>query len=455
MATSTSRGADLRQLRAAVAGLQDELRPVTAEVARLRQIEQPSDDDTKKLGEQRAQAAELVAKIEAAQAAVNAELDRLEDARAQAAATVPPGARQTRVRAQVIGFEVDPQASGGYRDMGDLALDVIAAGQGQGASDRLSAWHKQSRERMAQAGMTTGGDSGFMIPSVFVGGMMDLILQGESLISEVDTEPTTLPSVQMDADESTPWGSDGVQANWTGEAKTIAPSGLATQGRTVTVDGLKCLVRFSNELARDAVRLNARINRRVPEKMRWKMAEAIFRGSGVKQPYGFLNSPACIEVAKATGQSAAGIVGENVKKMFGRRLLREEPGGWRWLATPAAYEHLDSIVLGQAKEHLLSPAPPGSAVEFTLNGLPLRFSHLCEAVGTPGDIVLYNPRGYALLVQQMIEQAYSMHLYFDSNEGALRFVAYLGGQPKLAAPVVGPHDANTTYSDFIKLAARP
>lgn len=52
-----------------------------------------------------------------------------------------------------------------------------------------------------------------------------------------------------------------------------------------------------------------------------------------------------------------------------------------------------------------------------------------------------------------IDYASSMHLKFDYNQTAFRFVTYFDGQPKLKSAIT-PYKGNKTVSPFVALASR-
>jgi hypothetical protein len=66
---------------------------------------------------------------------------------------------------------------------------------------------------------------------------------------------------------------------------------------TLKLHTLATLVPVTEELLEDAPAMGAYLNRKAPEKMDFKLSDAIVRGTGVGQPLGFLNSPALVTVS--------------------------------------------------------------------------------------------------------------------------------------------------------------
>ncbi|MDT9091547.1 hypothetical protein, partial [Escherichia coli] len=80
------------------------------------------------------------------------------------------------------------------------------------------------------------------------------------------------------------------------------------------------------------------------------------------------------------------------------------------------------------------------------------FNEHSRSIGQAGDIQFVNPNGYeAFRKQNGVSFADSIHLYFDYNIRAFRWVFRIGGQPVLSKPVT-PANGNTTKSHFVALA---
>ena len=113
-----------------------------------------------------------------------------------------------------------------------------------------------------------------------------------------------------------------------------------------------------------------------------------------------------------------------------------------------AYLRTDLATMGKA--HVWVSAAPGG----TLLGRPVIFNEHSRSIGQAGDIQFVNPNGYeAFRKQNGVSFADSIHLYFDYNIRAFRWVFRIGGQPVLSKPVT-PANGNTTKSHFLALAER-
>jgi len=79
--------------------------------------------------------------------------------------------------------------------------------------------------------------------------------------------------------------------------------------------------------------------------------------------------------------------------------------------------------------------PPGGLLDKpfgTLLGRPVMVSEDCAALGTEGDIILWDPKEYLLATKTgptAMRTDVSMHVYFEQDLSAMRFVQRIGGQP--------------------------
>lgn len=339
----------------------------------------------------------------------------------------------------------DPTA--GFSNLAEFALAVRAVDhRGGGRID----------ERLQVLGAPTdfhretGSTDGYQVPPAMRDEIFELVFADEGILASVNPEPTESNAVQMNGDESTPWGSTGIQARWASEGSQFDPSRLTTDARTVLLHKLYAFVLATDELLEDAARLNSRLTRQSAQAINFKAGEAIVEGDGVGKPLGWFNSGALITVAKESGQSAATIVAANVLKMFSQ--LRNPMGAY-WLVNQNTVPQLAVMTIGD--QPIWTPPSTGlqNAPGGLLLGLPIRFSEFAETLGTKGDIQLVQPRGYYAAVKAAgIKFAASMHLYFDYDIEAFRWTFRLGGQPFLTAPVT-PNKGDTK-SDFITLATR-
>jgi HK97 family phage major capsid protein len=181
----------------------------------------------------------------------------------------------------------------------------------------------------------------------------------------------------------------------------------------------------------------------------------MIRGSGAGQPLGILNADSLVSVAKETGQAAATVVYENVLNMFAR-IHPKSLTNASWFINQEVYPQLWSMVqvIGVGGVPVfLPPGGVGSAPGGTLLGRPVVPIEYASALGTVGDIILADWSQYVLLRKGGIEQASSIHVYFDTDETAFRWVLRINGRPWRKS-VVSPYKGSLTTSPFVVLQTR-
>jgi HK97 family phage major capsid protein len=176
---------------------------------------------------------------------------------------------------------------------------------------------------------------------------------------------------------------------------------------------------------------------------------AIMRGDGVAKPKGFLNSGSLVTITKETSQAAATILQGNVLKMDARVLDEQQA---IWLVNRDAMPQVNSITAAGASGTIpvmlaTQDGFPTMAIQgpMMLLSHPIRRVEQCSTLGTIGDIILANMSGYALAYRARsdggpdgepgIQRDMSMHLEFDKNRSAFRYIIAVDGQTWLAAAI--------------------
>ena len=184
--------------------------------------------------------------------------------------------------------------------------------------------------------------------------------------------------------------------------------------------------------------------------------DAIFNGLGVGQPKGLVTSAATISVAKESGQAAATFTKQNANKMWAR-LHPASRLNSAWFYNVDVDPQLDEFFT-PVKNVAGSENVGGfgsnifSAESNTLRGRPLIPCEFCATLGTVGDVVLADMKGY-VTGSRMLRSAVSMHVRFEYAEKAFRFIFAIDGQPWLAAPTT-PYKGSGTVSTAVTLDTR-
>ena len=366
------------------------------------------------------------------------------------AAVVPGLPGGPRIQVGPDRTTLDPRA--GFASIADFAMAVHRSSPGpqqNGVDQRLFQGAAPGNTAIERT-----SPDGYMVPPEFRDSIWQLIFDQDNLIDLVDTEPTSSNVVNDLIDESTPWGATGIKANWRAEIQQMTAQRQNLKPRSIVLNELFAFVVAGDELLLDAPRLEARLTERSAQAINWRIDEAIFNGTGVGQPLGFMKGASLITQAAESGPQPAGtVVAANVAKMFAR-LLPQSIGRAGWWMNPDVIPQLFTLLLGT--QPIWTPPASGfaNAPGGFLFGRPIRFSEHNKSIGSVGDIVLMDPKGYYGLRKEEVRYATSMHLYFDQAATAFRWTFRFGGQPHLTA-AVAPANGSNTKSHFVTLAARP
>lgn len=347
------------------------------------------------------------------------------------------------------------RGTNGFRHFGDFANSVrMASMRGSELDARL-----RNAAVTTYGNEGTGADGGFAVPPDFRTEILTKVFGEDSLIARTDRLQSSSNTITLPTDETTPWqSSGGIQSYWTAEGTTKTQSKPALGETTLKLHTLATLVPVTEELLEDAPAMGAYLNRKAPEKMDFKLSDAIVRGTGVGQPLGFLNSPALVTVAKESGQTADTINATNVVKMLGR-LPTASRRNAVFLIHPDAEPQLPLMTIGQQPVYL----PPGGMRDNpfgTLLGRPVIPHQTAETVGDLGDIMLVDLSQYLSATKtgngrdaNGIKSDVSIHLWFDQDMVAFRFTMRVAGQPWWSSAIAQRDGANT-QSPFVVLEAR-
>lgn len=336
----------------------------------------------------------------------------------------------------------------GFRNLAEFASAVRlanpAAGQNFRRDDRLAAPANVHMEQGDAAGS-------YLVPAEFRQQIVNLVFDdgNDPIMDLISPDPTASNRVIGLGDMTTPWGASGIRAAWRSEGEQMQPSRMELTPRETKLGELYAFVLATEELLEDAPRVSTLLTTHAAAAIRWKAADAFMYGDGVEKPLGWLESQAAIMVAKEAGQAAASLVRQNIAKMFSRMIM---PTQASWLANSDTLPALMELKT-DAGVPLWFPnyqAAPGG----TLLGRPVVFNEHSRSIGQYGDLQFVNPNGYeAFRKQNGVSFADSIHLYFDYNIRAFRWVFRIGGQPVLSKPVAPAQGANTK-SHFVALAER-
>ena len=352
----------------------------------------------------------------------------------------------------------------GFQSKGDFFKAV------KGAAMAMNGYGRMDPRLAPQAAAPGGGmnesdgaDGGFAIPPEFSEEIWRISVETEgSLLPLTSNTEITTNSMAFPKDEKAPWDPSGAQAYWKGEGSSAATTKPVLGIDLLRLKELMVLVPVTNELLEDAPALGGYLTGLAADRIQWKTNEAVLFGPGGQQPLGCMTPPvgaatsALIVQAKTNAQATGTLTQANISSMRSR-LKTGELKNAIWLGNPDILAQLEGMTVGSIPIFL----PPGTGLhagfDGTLNGRPLILSEHANTIGSQSDISLLSLKGYRTITKAGgIETATSMHLYFDANATAFRFIFRLDGQPITTAPIPAPPGKGSqTRSYFVTLAARP
>lgn len=415
--------------------------------------------------EQEAEVSRLKAEFDAAEQEIERRTKMLATADELGAKVVAPQ-RKTSAEwlpsARVEGGDTNGATKGsfGFRNVGEFAQKVCAKAKNPHASldqidNRLAKLYAATLSTYGSEGV--GADGGYAVPPDFRANILKKIDGEDSLLGLTSRIDTASNSVTLPIDEVTPWDTTtGVQAYWEGEAQALPQSKPGIQNTTIRTQKLTALVGVTDELLSDAPALNSWLQGKAPDKINYKVNDAIVNGTGAGMPTGMLQAGGLITVAAEGGQTAGTINYANITKMWSRMRESQRRGAY-WVCNQDAEPQLMAMVVTGGSPALPAYLPANGLSDSPyakLMGRPLIYTEATKAIGTPGDIMLCDFNTYLTVVKGGgIREDISIHLWFDQDTTAFRWILRIGGQGLWKTTVTRP-GAKQPYGSFVALAAR-
>jgi len=364
------------------------------------------------------------------------------------------GLRNTRLST------VEDRQRWGFQNMGDFCTAVRTAVVNPSAMDQRLI---QNAALSTYGSEASGADGGFAVPPEWRSEIMRLVMGEDSILARTDRQSVSGNTITFPVDETTAWQSTGgIQTYWDSEASTISQSKPSLTDLTIKLSRLTSLVPVTEELLEDAPAMSGYVTSKAGEKMAFKVNDAIINGTGVGQPLGIMNAPCTVSVAKVTSQTAATFHADNAVAMMAR-MPAQSFGNSVWLINQDVVPQI--LKLGFAVTTAAGTAAGAGALYLPPNGLanqstygsllgrPIIVTEACATLGTVGDVILADLTKYLSVVKGSMKADVSIHLWFDQNVSAFRFVMRMNGQPWLSAAIARKNGSNTP-SHFITLATR-
>lgn len=395
--------------------------------------------------------------VEESVKAFEAKISEVAQAAAETAATKAVekvGKALASKRAQIVvgPDRITEDPTGGFKSLGEFAGAVRKMAMNQGMDERLKPLMSK-----AAHGNTEGAapDAGPTVPVEYSAAVINAVIAESALLDyaykvTVSLGKTIEIPVLKNYDLSNTTAANGVVAAWISEGGTNNASKTNWAQLELKLNKIGALIPVTDELLADnIVALNSVIARESAFQIGKGIQKAILRGTGTTQPVGIIGHASAIDVAAEDLQAAATINIHNVSKMYGS--FYGDPANAVWIVGYDAVPQLMTMTNGNYPVYLPANSISGKPFD-TLFGIPVVKSGFASALGTSGDIVLADMSKYVVAMKGGLEQAVSMHLYFDTHETAFRSVLRIDGKPALTGPVTLGNGLHV--SPFVTLASR-
>lgn len=352
---------------------------------------------------------------------------------------------------------VQDEADQKYGTFGEFARDV-AVNSITGKTPKMLQNHET---RMAASGMSEGkpSEGGFLVDPEYSNQLLEKVHNTGLLVSLVRKMKTSSNVLKLKYVDETSRANGsrlgGVRAYWEGEAAQMTSSNPSFGEMTLELKKLTGLSYVTDELLEDAPALSSYLPDAFAEEFGFKLDDAIINGTGAGQPLGFFASNALVSISKETGQAASTFLYENLLKMYAR-LWNRSRGNFIFIANQEVIPQLYSMVqeIGTGGSSVFTPAGGVSQKPYdTIFGRPILYMEQAQSLGSKGDVYLFDPNQYILVDKGGMKSASSIHLRFDYNETAFRWIYRVDGQPTWVSALT-PYKGSDTVSPYITLNAR-
>jgi len=303
---------------------------------------------------------------------------------------------------------------------------------------------------------TDPASAGTLIPEEFRSQIFELALETAVVRPRASVIDMTGGSISLPyVDVTTHAGGTffgGMSFAWTQESGAVTAT-EAKFGR-VKLEAKKLTggARVPNELWNDAPALNSWLMRSAPQGITFTEDIAFLTGVGGEDPLGVHNAPATITLTKESAQVASTIVVENILKMYAR-VLPQSLGNTVWVANPTTFPELMTLSIpvgtGGAPVALVNIH---SSPTMTMLGRPLILSEKVPALGSAGDVGIYDFGFYLIGDRQTVSMESSEHSRFMNDETEVRIILRVDGRPWIQSALT-PKNGDS-LSPFVILGAR-
>jgi len=355
---------------------------------------------------------------------------------------------------------LDKDPKGGFKTLSEFGKEVWSAGRGN-LSKTMQSWVAKAAGTPSQ-NISDNEAGAYLIPPEWNAELMKPITQEDLAFSrtrKVYLQRNTIEMPYVNGfDESSGKVYGNVQVTWMDEEEQHTAGSLKFGKMRLNLKKLGLLAYVTDEIIQDSPSsMEVILRDSFRDALTYELNDKLLRGTGAGQPQGILNAPAIVTVSAESGQLATTILFENILKMYARISDRSRA---IWMANPNTLPQLAtmSLAVGTGGIPVFMPANGAAGRPFdTLFGLPIVWNKHCSTLGTVGDIILVDWSQYYVALKAGNEggnYSSSVHLKFDYDQTAFKFVFRIDGQCAWKSAITPPQATSDTISPIVVLATR-
>jgi HK97 family phage major capsid protein len=353
------------------------------------------------------------------------------------------------------------EATQPFASFGEQMVAIVQAGKPAGRRDiRLAHINAQALNAASGMNESVGSEGGYFIAPQLLPGVITPVYEQDPLLQRVKRIPLSGNSIVYNVIDETSRANGsrqgGMQMYWVAEADTATAKKPSMRQVRLALKKIMGVGYLTEELQEDAPAAEALLTEAFQTELQFMLGDSIFRGSGAGQPLGFLNGPATASQAIEATQTIANshtFIATNLAKMMSR-IPASLWGELIWLYNPEFLPTLIVSTIGtSAVPVFMGAGGLANRPSDTILGRPAFASDLCEAVGTPGDIVAIAPSQYHMTDKGGVNAMTSVHVRFLYDEQTLKITYRADGQP-LWVKALTPFKGSATRSPYVTLAVR-
>jgi HK97 family phage major capsid protein len=293
-----------------------------------------------------------------------------------------------------------------------------------------------------------GESGGFAVPPQFIPTLLQVTPQQAiwrprcTVIPAGDSPDTdvSMPALDQSADQNM---YAGVTVAATSEGAILTEADAKLREIEMKPEEIGAYVNITNKLLRNWSACSSVIQNLLRKALIAYEDTKVLTGTGVSQMLGILNSAARIAYSRATASQIAyaDIRGMYARVKFGGSLI--------WVGSQTILPQIMNLQGGNSANIFVPDAREN--VSGTLLGIPLLLADRAPALGSEGDLGLYDPAYYLIKDGLGITISLSEHFLFTSNRTIFKALFSIDGKPWLHKPIPLEGSSSNTISPFVVL----